>query len=84
MEMVWHDAIGMEGKIKLCGGGQEFFKQRAPSCWVRKERSTIFGTCGDKVCAATDVVDGGKAQLLFVDGHAEKLARRRIFVEAVL
>jgi hypothetical protein len=84
MEMVWHDAIGMEGKIKLCGGGQEFFMQPAPSCWVRKERSAIFGAYGDEVRAAADVVGGGKAQLLFVDWHGQKLARRGCFVEAVL
>ena len=84
MEMVWHDAIGMESEIKLRSGSKEFFQQPAPSCWVRKKRSAIFGAHGDEVRAAADVVGGGKAQLFFVEWHGQKLARRGIFVEAVL
>ena len=59
--MVWHDAVGMKGKIKLRDGGQEFFKQPTARCWVRKERSAIFGAHGDEVRAAADVVAVGKA-----------------------
>jgi hypothetical protein len=84
VNVVGHDAVGVEDEVKPRYGGDEFFQQSAASCRFRKKRGTIFGADRDKVRAAADVIAGLKAQLFFVEGHGQKLARRGSFVEAVL
>jgi hypothetical protein len=73
MNMVGHDAIGMQGKIPLSGNFHEMTKQPFPPQPIREKSRAPLGPNGYEIMLATAVVFCGTSQPFFKKSHVKRL-----------
>jgi len=73
MNMVGHDAIGMQGKIPLSGSFHEMTEQPFPPQRIRKKSRAPLCPNGHEIMPATAVVFRGTSQAFFKKGHVKRL-----------
>jgi hypothetical protein len=80
MNMIGHDAIGMQRKIPLGGSFHEMTEQPFPPGPIREKGRAPLGPNGHEIMLATAVVFGWTSQAFFKKGHVKRLTlngRRR-------
>jgi hypothetical protein len=73
MNMVGHDAIGMQRKIPLSGNFHEMTEQPFPPGLIREKSRVPLGPNGHEIMLATAVVFRGTSQAFFIKGHVKRL-----------
>jgi hypothetical protein len=73
MNMVGHDAIGMQRKIPLSGSFHEMTEQPFPPQPIREKSRAPLGHNGHEIMLATAVVFRGTSQAFFKKGHVKRL-----------
>jgi hypothetical protein len=73
MNMVGHDAIGMQRKIPLSGSFHEMTEQPFPPGPIREKSRALFGPNGYEIILATAVVFRGTSQAFFKKGYVKRL-----------
>jgi hypothetical protein len=80
MNMVGHDAIGMQGKIPLSASFHEMTEQPFPPGPIREKSRAPLGPNGYEIILASAVVSRGTSQAFFKKWHVKRLTlsgRRR-------
>jgi hypothetical protein len=73
MNMVGHDAIGMQRKVPMSGNFHEMTEQPFPPQPIRKKSRAPLGPNGHEIMLATAVVFRGTSQAFFKKGHVKRL-----------
>ena len=73
MNMVGHDAIGMQGKISLSGSFHETTEQPFSPGPIREKSRAPLGPNGYEITLATAVVFRGTSQAFFKKGQVKRL-----------
>jgi hypothetical protein len=73
MNMVGHDAIGMQRKIPLSGSFRQMTEQPFPPQPIREKSHAPLGPNGYEITLATAVVFRGASQAFFKKGHVKRL-----------